>query len=285
MTAHGLSIDLEDWHQLEAIRAGGVPGPASPSVDGCVARILALCDEAGIQATFFVVGLLARERPHLVKQIAARGHEIASHSVHHRLVHALSPDELRDDLRDSKRMLEDLTGTEVIGFRAPEFSVQRLDHPCFAALVEAGFRYDSSVFPVRMRYGIPGAPHVPFRIATAAGGLVELPLATARFARWRLPIAGGSHFRVLPTSLVTWAAGRADARGEPLVFYFHPYELATELLRLPGGWARNRPIAKHLVLHNLGRGRVRRSLRALTARLDFVPLRALARAAAAPEAS
>ena len=286
MTAHGLSFDVEDWHQLESIRVDGAPGPASPDVDACVARILELCDEADVKATFFVLGLLARERPHLVKAIAARGHEIASHSVRHRLVHALAPGELRDDLRESKRMLEDLTGAEVVGFRAPEFSVQRLDHPCFAALVEAGFQYDSSVFPVPgLRYGIPGAPHVPFRIATAAGGLVELPLATTRIARWRLPIAGGSHFRILPTPFVTWAADRADARGEPLVFYFHPYEFATELLRLAGGWARNRPIAKHLVLHNVARGRLRRSLRALVHRLDFVPLRALAQDAARREAS
>jgi len=285
VTAHGLSFDVEDWHQLESIRVDGAPGPASPSVDGCVDRILALCDEAGVKATFFVLGLLARERPHLVKAIAARGHEIASHSVSHRRVYSLAPAELRDELRDSKRLLEDLAGTEVVGFRAPEFSIQRLDHPCFAALVEAGFLYDSSVFPVPlMRYGIPGAPHVPFRIPTAAGGLVELPLATARVARWRLPIAGGSHFRLLPPPLVAWAAARADASGEPLVFYFHPYEFATELLRLDGGWARNRPIARHLVLHNLGGGRVRRSLRALVGRLSFVPLRALAEAAAAQPA-
>jgi polysaccharide deacetylase family protein (PEP-CTERM system associated) len=278
VTAHGLSFDLEDWHQLESIRVDGAPGPASPTVDGCVARILALCDEARVKATFFVLGLLARERPHLVKEIAARGHEIASHSVRHRLVHALSPGELRDDLSESKRLLEDLTGTEVVGFRAPEFSVQRLDHPCFAALVEAGFTYDSSVFPASgPRYGVPGAPHVPFRIATAAGGLVELPLATARIARWRVPIAGGSYFRVLPTPLVTWAAARADARREPLVFYFHPYEFATELLRLAGGLARNRPIARHVVLHNLAGGRIRRSLRALVGRFEFVPLRTLAR--------
>jgi polysaccharide deacetylase family protein (PEP-CTERM system associated) len=280
MTAHGLSFDVEDWHQLEAMRVDGAPGPASPDVDGCVARILDLCDEADVVATFFVLGLLARERPHLVKAIAARGHEIGSHSVRHRLVHSLSPAELRDDLAESKRMLEDLTGTEVVGFRAPEFSVQRLDHPCFAALVEAGFQYDSSVFPVpSLRYGIPGAPHVPFRIATPAGALIELPLATTQVARWRLPIAGGSHFRVLPTRLVTWAAGRADARAEPLVFYFHPYEFATRFLRLPGGWARNRPLARHVVLHNLAGGRLRRSLRALVSRLRFVPLRTLAKEA------
>lgn len=282
MTAHGLSFDVEDWHQLESIRVDGAPGPASPSVDGCVDRILALCDEAGVKATFFVLGLLARERPHLVRAIAARGHELASHSVSHRLVHALSPAELRAELSDSRRLLEDLSGTAIVGFRAPEFSVQRLDHPCFAALVEAGFAYDSSVFPVPgLRYGIPGAPHVPFRVATAAGGLVELPLATAPVARWRLPIAGGSHFRVLPTALVAWAARRADARGEPLVFYFHPYEFASGLLRLEGGWARNRPIARHLVLHNLAGGRIRRSLRALLGRLRFVPLRSLAEGAAA----
>jgi polysaccharide deacetylase family protein (PEP-CTERM system associated) len=269
-----LSFDVEDWHQLVSRRVDGrVDAPTQDFAD-CMARILDLCDELDLKATFFVLGLVARARPDVIKQIAARGHEIASHSQDHRLVHTMTRDELVADLRDSKRMLEDMTGTEVVGFRAPEFSVQRLDSPCFAALIEAGFRYDSSVFPIpSLRYGIAGAPSAPFRLDTPAGPLVELPLATMPVASLRLPIAGGSHFRLLPTRFVTWAAAKA---AHSLVFYFHPYEFTRRWLYLPGGLARNRPVAKLVALHNFANGRIERSVRALGQHLDFEPLRDLA---------
>jgi polysaccharide deacetylase family protein (PEP-CTERM system associated) len=274
---HGLSFDVECWHQLSARRVDGVPSEPSVVVDDCVARILDLCDEMHVKATFFVLGMLAQSRPHLVRAIAARGHEIASHSLNHQLVHSMRRDEFFEDLRDSKELLEDLSGTPVVGFRAPEFSVQRIDHPCFESMCKLGFRYDSSVFPAsRLRYGIPGAPAGPFRLTTSSGCLVELPLATVRIGGLRLPIAGGSHFRVLPTQFLTWAAGAADSHGDSLVFYFHPYEFTKKFLYLPGGLARNRSIAKHVALHNFGTSRVERSLRALGARLEFVPLRELA---------
>jgi polysaccharide deacetylase family protein (PEP-CTERM system associated) len=277
MTQHGLSFDIEDWHQLVAKRVDGEPGEPSRDVDDCVMRILDLCDELAVKGTFFTLGMLARHRPHLIKAIAERGHEIASHSQDHTLVHTMSKAELLADLRGSKRMLEDLAGHEVVGYRAPEFSVQRLDSPCFAALCEAGFRYDSSVFPIpSLRYGIAGAPHAPFVIETDAGPLVELPLATTQIARWRFPIAGGSHFRVLPRAFVTWAARRADRTGDSLVFYFHPYEFTDRWLYLDGGLARNRPVAKLVALHNFASWRIARSLRALADNLALVPLRDLA---------
>ncbi len=279
MTLHGLSFDIEDWHQLLSLRVDGMPGNASNSVDGCVDRILDFCDEQQIKATFFVVGFLAEQRPHLVTAIAARGHEIASHSLRHRLVHSMTIAEFEEDLRASKHLLEEIAGIEVVGFRAPEFSVQRLGHPCFAALAKAGFRYDSSVFPVEgMRYGISGAPHAPFTMETEEGALVELPLASRRVGRWRLPIAGGSHFRILPTSLVERAIRVPDEMAESMVFYLHPYEFARELLFLPGGLRRNRSIVKHIALHNFGIKRVERTLRMLCSRLKFVPLRDLATA-------
>ncbi len=277
MTVHGISFDVEDWQQLVGMRVDGTVSEPSTDVDACMARILDLCDEYAVKATFFVLGLLARARPHLVRQIADRGHEVASHSVSHRLVHGLSPADLAAELRDSKHMLEDLAGQEVVGFRAPEFSVQRLDSPCFAALCEAGFLYDSSVFPVpSMRYGIADAPHAPFAMRTPAGTLVELPLATLGVGAWRMPIAGGSHFRLLPTPFVRWAAGRADRHAESLVFYFHPYEFTRRWLYLPGGWARNRQVGKMIALHNFAKGRVEGSLRALCEDLRLVTLRDLA---------
>ena len=279
MTHHGLSFDVEDWHQLVELRLDGTVGEPSSDVDECVARILELCDQLEVKATFFVLGMLAKSRPQLVRSIVARGHEIASHSLNHKLLHSMTRSEFLDDLRGSKRLLEDLAGTEVVGFRAPEFSVQRLDSPCFEALLQAGFKYDSSVFPVsRLRYGIPGAPHAPFEIETPSGTLVELPLATTRLGSWRIPIAGGSHFRLLPTSFVTWAAKRADERDETLVFYFHPYEFTRRWLYMTGGLARNRPVGKYVALHNFATWRIEHSLRAVGKQLDFVPLRDLAAA-------
>ena len=280
MTRHGLSFDLEDWHQLARRRVDGTYGTiseASPDFAECVERILEICDGLDVKATFFVLGLLARDRPHLVRSIAARGHEIGSHSLTHRLVYTMSHAELFEDLRDSKRMLEDLTGTEVVGFRAPEFSVRRLDSPCFEALLEAGFIYDSSVFPASgLRYGVADASPTRFTLQTRAGALTELPLATTPIGRWRVSIAGGSHFRVLPTSFIRWAARRADQRDDSLVFYFHPYEFSRRWLYLSGGWQRNRKLVKWLALHNFAGARIERSLRALGECLQLVPLRELA---------
>jgi len=276
MTSHGLSFDLEDWCQLVSKRVDGVASEPSRDIDACVDAILALCDDTHVKATFFVVGLLARSRPDLVRRVAAAGHEIASHSLEHQLLPSLSHGALVDDLRASKALLEDLSGQEVIGFRAPEFTVERLDHPCFAVLRELGFRYDSSVFPIGgLRYGIANAPRTRFQLDTSAGPLVEFPLATTTLGPWSVPIAGGSHFRVLPRALITWSARRADRRGESLVFYFHPYEFSRRFQHLPGGFARNRSIARHVVLHNFATRRIERTLRALLDQLRLVPLREL----------
>lgn len=276
MTRHGLSFDLEDWCQLASKRVDGVPSEPSRDIDACVDRILEVCDDAQVKATFFVVGLLGKSRPDIVRRVAEHGHEIASHSLDHHLLPSLPHAALVEDLRASKALLEHLSGREVIGFRAPEFTVERLDHPCFTVLRELGFRYDSSVFPIGgLRYGIANAPRTRFQLDTPAGPLVELPLATTRLGPWSLPIAGGSHFRLLPRSLITWSARQADRRAESLVFYFHPYEFSKRFQHLPGGFARNRRIARHVLLHNFATGRIERTLRALLGQLRLGPLREL----------
>jgi len=277
VTLHGLSFDLEDWHQLVNMRLGRAPDEPWQHLDECVDNLLAVCDALECKATFFVLGLLARHRPELIRRIANRGHEIASHSLHHRLVYTMSREELVDDLRDSKRLLEDLCGREVTGFRAPEFSIRRLDSPCFEALLEAGYTYDSSVFPVAsLRYGIADAPHAPFSVRTPVGTLVELPLATTLLGPVRVPIAGGSHFRLLPTRFVEWAARNADADAQPLVFYFHPYEFTRRFLVMPGGLRANSRAAKVIGLHNFATRRIERSLRRVGRCLRLSPLRELA---------
>lgn len=273
---HGLTFDLESWHQLVRRRVTGESRPAEASVVPMVHRFLDVCDETNTRATFFVVGMLAERYPDLVREIAAQGHEIASHSYDHRLVSSLTRGELRSDLERSKKQLEDLTGTPVVGFRAPEFSVKSTDHFCFEVLAELGFEYDSSVFPVHgARYGIPSAPRVPFTIETPAGSVREYPLATLKLGRTQLPIAGGSYFRLIPAPVLREALRRAEADGCTAVLYFHPYEFSEDWLYLSGLGLKNLSIAKSLALHNFRTGKVRERLVAMLKSFSFAPLGAL----------
>lgn len=281
MTTHGLTFDLESWHQLVRRRVTGETRAADESVVTMTHRFLDVCDETNTRATFFVVGMLAERHPELVREIAARGHEIASHSYDHRLVSALTRTELRADLERSKKQLEDLTGTPVIGFRAPEFSVQSTDHFCFEVLAGLGFQYDSSVFPVHgARYGIPSASRRPFVIDTPAGVIREYPLATLKVGQVQLPIAGGSYFRLIPGPLLRHALGRAEHDGCTAVLYFHPYEFSEDWLYVSGlRLKQSLSIAKSLALHNFRTGKVRERLVTMLRSFSFAPLGELHRQA------
>ena len=162
MKAHALTIDLEDWHQLAHRRVTGDVIQPTPAVVTDTHRLLDLLEEAGIRATFFVVGNVADAYPELVREVARRGHEIGSHSYSHELISCMEPAAFKADMERSLKQLQELTGQPVLGFRAPEFSVGSLNHWCFEILAELGFRYDSSVFPIAgARYGIPAAPRHP----------------------------------------------------------------------------------------------------------------------------
>jgi polysaccharide deacetylase family protein (PEP-CTERM system associated) len=273
MTTHGLTFDLESWHQLVRRRVTGETKPAESSVVAMAHRFLDVCDETRTRATFFVVGLLAKQYPDLVREIAKQGHEIGSHSYEHRLLTTLSRSELHADLERSKKQLEDLTGKAVVGFRAPEFSVQSTDHFCFEVLAELGFKYDSSVFPTHgARYGIPTASRLPFSIETPAGAIREFPLATLKLGRAQLPIAGGSYFRLIPGAVLQRALRSAEADGCTAVLYFHPYEFSEDWLYVPGLGLKNLSIAKSLALHNFRTSKVRERLVAMLRSFRFAPL-------------
>jgi polysaccharide deacetylase family protein (PEP-CTERM system associated) len=275
MTVHALTVDLEDWHQLLHRRVTGTTMPPTRHVVADTHRLLDLLDAASVRATFFVVGMVAEAYPDLVREIAARGHEIGSHTYNHRLIPELDAGRFRADVDRSRRQLQDLTGQPVLGFRAPEFSVGRLGHWCFAVLAEAGFAFDSSVFPITGRYGIPDAARTPFPIETPAGVLWEFPLATAEVAGRQLPVAGGSYFRVLPGAVLRRALATNDAEGRPSVLYFHPYEFHSGWLYLSGLAWRQRLNPAHLrfgVLHNWATGAVARRLVALLREFSFAPL-------------
>lgn len=237
-----LSFDVEEHDRIEA--AAGLECPPAlrreyaDRMERATRRLLDALDEAGAKATFFVLGEIARSRPRLVWDIAEAGHEIASHGWDHRRVHRFSPSEFLDDVRASKDALEQASGGPVVGYRAPTFSIDRRTGWAIDALAEAGYRYDSSVFPVRHdRYGVPDAPRAPFVAEGEAAQLVELPPATCRVLGQNLPVAGGGYFRLFPPAVME-SGLRQLARTDSAVgvLYFHPWEFDPEQPRLPLGW-------------------------------------------------
>ena len=226
---HLFTVDLEEYFQVSAFegiaprdRWDSFPSRVERNVDELL-QLLARHDAA---ATFFTLGWIADRHPALVKRIAGAGHEIASHGWWHRRVTSLSRDEFRTDVRDARRILEDVAGQPVVGYRAPSFSMVPGTEWAFDVLIEEGYRFDSSLFPIRRPgYGYPGADPYRHTLARAGGVLVELPLATTSWLGVRLPAAGGGWFRQLPYALTRRAFREHSDRGVPAVFYVHPWEI------------------------------------------------------------
>lgn len=234
-----LSFDVEEHYRIEA--AAGLA--IGSELKAHYARRLEvstrwLLDQLGprdIKATFFVVGQVARQNPALVRAIHRDGHEIASHSWDHRRVHHFRPDSFRNDVRRSKDVLEQIVGEEVVGFRAPTFSIVQQTSWAIDVLAESGMAYDSSIFPVHHdRYGMPRAPRVPFLAQGAQEVLLELPPATLRLFGTNLPVGGGGYFRLFPSFLLAMAL-RQLRQCKPAVatLYFHPWEFDPGQVRLP----------------------------------------------------
>ncbi|MDP8949552.1 MAG: polysaccharide deacetylase family protein [Actinomycetota bacterium] len=280
MTVHALTIDLEDWHQAFHRRLTGEVIRPTPAVVSATHRLLDVLDEAGVRATFFVLGNVAETYPELVREVVGRGHEVGSHSYSHELIFRMEPTAFKADVERSMSGLQDLTGQPILGFRAPEFSVGHLRHWCFEILAELGFRYDSSVFPLpRVRYGIPEAPRHPFVIATPSGTIQEYPLATWDVGRLRLPVAGGSYFRLLPGRLLRRALDDIDASKRTAVLYFHPYEFHSGWLNPSWpAWRRSLRASNlkftlsRILLHNLRTNLIGQRLKPLLTRFRFMPL-------------
>jgi polysaccharide deacetylase family protein (PEP-CTERM system associated) len=237
---HMLSVDVEEYFQVEAASAGvtrdqweSIPRRLDASMD----RALNLLAASGASATFFVLGWVAqRDRP-LVRRIADAGHEVASHGMGHRMVGQSSPEEFRKDVRESRALLEDIVGRPVAGYRAPTFSITHRTAWAIDVLAEESYQYDSSVFPVRHdRYGVPDAPRFIHRARGPAGGsLIEIPPLTLRLAGMNWPVGGGGYLRLLPVRVVAAALGAAQARGRSGMIYLHPWELDPDQPVLPMG--------------------------------------------------
>lgn len=257
---NAMSIDVEDYFQVSAFDdvVPRADWPRLPSrVRPNTLRLLDLLEARGVRATFFVLGWVADRDPQLVRDIAARGHEIASHGYAHRLVYHQTPSEFRDDIRHAKRLLEDTSGRRVIGYRAPSYSITRRSLWALDVLLEEGYEYDASIFPIRHdRYGIPDSPRHPHVIDRGTGRLVEIPGATVRLGAANLPVGGGGYFRLLPYWWTKWGIDRVNrVEGKPAVFYLHPWEIDPEQPRFPAGaLARLRHYTNlHRTEHRLGR--------------------------------
>lgn len=234
------SFDIEEHDRIEAAVGLALTPELKAEyghrMEAATRRLLDLLAGAGATASFYVVGEIARSHPALVRAIHKAGHELGSHSWDHRRVHRFTPEAFREDLLRSKDALEQATGAPVVGFRAPTFSVVRETGWAIDVLADAGFEYDSSVFPVRHdRYGIPEAPRGPFLAVGRERELLELPPVTYRIGGLNLPVAGGGYFRLFPLGFMR-AGLRQVARSEPPavgMLYFHPWEFDPGQPRLP----------------------------------------------------
>jgi polysaccharide deacetylase family protein (PEP-CTERM system associated) len=234
---HLFSVDVEEYFQVVALQPwvrrdqwDRLPSRVVASVD----TILDLLEQAGARGTFFTLGWVAERQPELIRRIAAGGHEIASHGWSHTRLTELSREALRDELLRSREILENVSQTPVLGFRAPSFSILPGMEWAFDLLLETGYRYDSSLFPIlRPDYGYPSASPDPAWWPRAGGRLLEIPMATTAWAGLRLPAAGGAYIRQLPYALTARALRECGARGMPGMFYIHPWEIDPGQPRFP----------------------------------------------------
>jgi polysaccharide deacetylase family protein (PEP-CTERM system associated) len=236
-TAHFFTVDVEEHFQVKAMESVvrrdewlSHPTRVARSIDA----LLASLERRGARGTFFVLGWLAKHRPEVVHAISDAGHEIGSHGFWHERVPTLDREAFREDIRSSKQSLEDLVGAAVIGYRAPNFSIIPGCEWAFDVLLEEGYRYDSSLFPIRRRgYGYPAARRVPHLIRRERGRLAEFPLATTSILTYPVPAAGGGYLRQFPYGVIRRAFQEATDRGEPATFYIHPWEIDPDQPRLP----------------------------------------------------
>ncbi|MCH8137304.1 MAG: DUF3473 domain-containing protein [Proteobacteria bacterium] len=236
---NALTIDVEDYFHASAlskvIHRNDWDSVAS-RVENNTRKLLEIFDEVDTRATFFVLGWVAQRFPELIRDIHARGHEVASHGYSHELIYQQTPGVFREETLKSKQLLEDITGAEVTGYRAASFSITPASEWAIDILIEAGFRYDSSLYPIAHDlYGDRTAPRFPYwRQGTGEGGLIEFPISTLQRAGVRIPVGGGGYFRLFPYPFVRWALASVNKSEKmPFIFYLHPWELDHEQPRLP----------------------------------------------------
>jgi polysaccharide deacetylase family protein (PEP-CTERM system associated) len=251
------SIDRSQWHAMEY------------RVEASTRRLLDLFDANAIKATFFVLGWVAHKSPELVREIHGRGHEVASHGMSHKLVFNQSVAEFSAETYESKALLEDIVGAPVIGYRASTYSITQRSLWALDILKEAGFIYDSSIFPIHHDlYGMPDAAQVPSRITTPKGAsIVEFPMSAAPLFGIRVPVSGGGYFRLLPYWLTRAGLSKLNRDlHRPFIFYLHPWEVDPQQPRIKTGW-------KSRLRHYTNLEHCEARLRRLISEFRFAPVR------------
>ncbi len=237
---HCLSFDVEEHFQVSAFWSEERRQQwdrYESRVEGNTRKLGEILAQHGTKATFFVLGWVAERYPNLVKDLAGEGHEIASHGFGHELVSSMRPEEFRRDVRRAKGVLEDLIGKEVLGYRAPSFSINAETPWALSILVEEGHQYDSSVYNRFQRSHVSASNGNPYSIETNAGMILEVPPSTMSLLGFRMPVAGGGYFRLLPYELSKWCLDRLEQRGAQLVVYLHPWEIDPGQPRMAGPWS------------------------------------------------
>lgn len=239
---NALTIDVEDYYHVAAF--DGVIKPDHwPQMESRFVRnthaLLDLFEQYHVKATFFVLGWCAEREPGLVMEIAKRGHEVASHGYSHKLIYTQHPDDFKYETQKSKDLLESIINRPIKGYRAASYSITRKSLWALDILGEAGFEYDSSIFPIfHDRYGIPDSPEGIYGITTAQGHrLTEFPMSVASLGRLKMPVSGGGYFRLFPYMLTKWGLNSIHQRSvRPFVFYLHPWEVDPDQPRIRAAW-------------------------------------------------
>lgn len=235
-----LSVDFESWLHTSHYRHVVNDSNSIYHLDKATAQILEVLDRNHTKATFFVLGKVARDNPKLISQIALKGHEIASHGYSHTPLWELNPIQFKKELNLTNTILEDIVQKSVLGFRAPYFSIDNSTAWAINELVEAGFTYDSSIFPMKTpKYGLPEAPQNPYYIRSdnitqkhLTGDILELPISVFRYGKIKLPCSGGIYARMMPYFLLQLALNHISQDGY-LNFYFHPWEIFSKKDKAP----------------------------------------------------
>jgi polysaccharide deacetylase family protein (PEP-CTERM system associated) len=248
---NALTIDVEDYYHVSAFESRihrDVWDELESRVERSTGRILDILEKAGVRATFFVLGWVARKCPALVRAIRRAGHEIGCHSFWHRLVYRQTPQQFREDLRRARGTLESMTGRRVVAYRAPSFSIIKRSLWALDILIDEGFQIDSSIYPTyHPRYGMPGMPLRPHQIQRPTGSIWECPPPVHRFLGYPLAVGGGGYLRLFPYSWTRHWLKAVNRAGRPNVVYLHPWELDPDQPRFSFG--KLRTFRHYLNLH------------------------------------
>lgn len=277
MTKCTLSIDWEDFGQLYTKYHYKIDTPPLHAIERQTNIILDMLDETDRKATFFILGLSAKYRPDLVKEIAAKGHEIAIHGQNHEILFTLNANQIKEDISASIKTVSDITGTQIFGYRAPRFSIDESNLYVFEILSDLGLLYDSSIFPIKLpRYGIANFDTNDKLYKLPNGKeIVEIPLSTVKYFGKTFPVSGGGYVRLMPGFLVNKMFKKIEAEKRNSIIYMHPYEFDTDDLDVTSNYPEDAQYSrlKTLVLNlrwNVSRNSVRNKVKHLLKTQEFI---------------